>query len=151
MNEKLMIIKDKLIVAKDKVVEVAKKVFHYFKTNMVATAILMFGIVAFVLILVAMLALNEFVVPVCVLILLEAGMAALLHKAELWKHGVLLALQFVAAIIIGRIPIVIVCMLAYVAATFALQLMARDQSVKVETTVSKTVNKNEKTVVSPKE
>jgi len=121
MNEKLMM-------AKDKVVDFAKKVVEYFKTNMMATAALGFAVVSLVLILVAILALKEYVISVCVLIILEAGMAALLHKVELWKHGVMLGAQFVAALIIKRIPLVIVCIIAYVAATVALQFMTKKES-----------------------
>ena len=72
-----------------------------------------------------MVGLQEFVVSVCVLIILEAGMAALLHQAEIWKHGVLLGLQILAGIIIGRIPLIIICVIAYVVATFALQFMGK--------------------------
>ena len=121
MNEKLMM-------AKDKVVDFAKKVVEYFKTNMMATAALGFAVVSLVLILVAIFALKEYVISVCVLIILEAGMAALLHKVELWKHGVMLGAQFVAALIIKRIPLVIVCIIAYVAATVALQFMTKKET-----------------------
>ena len=117
--------KDKLIMVKDKIVDIAKKVFKYFKNNMTATAILAFSVVSLILILIAMLALKEFVVSVCVLIIIEATMAALLHKAELWKHGVLLLAQIVAAVIIKRIPLVALLIVAYGAATFALQLMVK--------------------------
>ena len=103
------------------------KVFTYFKTNMTVTSAVLYAIVSLVLILVSMFALNEFVVSVCALIILEAGMAAFLHKVELWKHGVMLATQFVAGIIIGRIPLVIVCIIAYVAATVALQFMTKKE------------------------
>ncbi len=121
--------KDKLMNVKDKVVDIAKKVFEYFKNNMTATAVLGFSVVSLVLILIAMLALKEFVVSVCVLIIIEAAMAALLHKAEIWKHGILLVAQLVAAIIIKRIPLVILCIIAYVAATFALQLMMKREKI----------------------
>ena len=102
-----------------------EKVITYLKRNMKPAPAIAFAIVSLILILVAMFALNEFVVSVCVLIILEAGMAALLHKVELWKHGVMLVAQIVAAIIIGRVPLVIVCVIAYVTATVALQYMAK--------------------------
>ena len=107
--------------------EKLKKVVEFFKTNKTATAGLLFAVVSLILILVAMLVLNEFVVSVCVLIILEAGMAAFLHKVELWKHGILLAAQVVAGIIIGRVPLVIVCVIAYVAATVALQFISKHE------------------------
>ncbi len=110
--------------------EKGKKVVEYFKTNITATAGLLFAVVSLVLILVAILMLNEFVVPVCLLIILEAGMAACLHKVELWKHGILLAAQIVAGIIIGRVPLVIVCVIAYVAATVALQFISKHEKNK---------------------
>ena len=122
--------KEKLMMIKDKVIAYAKKVYRYFKSNLTATGILMFSVVSLILILIAMFAMNEFVVSVCGLIILEAGMAALLHKAELWKHGVLLAAQIVAALIIGRLPLVILCVISYVAATFALQLITKGNKAK---------------------
>ena len=117
--------KEKLMNIKDKVVEYAKKVWDLMKAHSLVTAVTIFSVVAFGLILIAMLALQEFVVSICILIIIEAAMAALLHQAEIWKHGVLLGLQLVAGIIIGRIALVIICVIAYVAATFALQLMGK--------------------------
>lgn len=116
---------EKQTMGKDKVVDVVKNALTYFKTNMTVTAVLGYAVVSLILILVAIFALNEFVVSVCALIILEAGMAAFLHKAELWKHGVMLVAQIVAAIIIGRVPLVIICVIAYVAATVALQFMTK--------------------------
>jgi len=117
--------KEKLMNIKDKVVEYAKKVWELLKTNPLVTSVVGFSIVSLILILVAILALQEFVVSVCVLIIIEAAMAALLHQAEIWKHGILLGLQFLAGIIISRIPLIIICIIAYVAATFALQFMGK--------------------------
>lgn len=111
MKEKLLGLKDKLVA--------------FVKENSLVTAVAGFSIVSLILILVAIFALQEFVVSVCVLIIIEAAMAALLHQAEIWKHGVLLGLQLVAGIIIGRIWLVVLCIIAYVAATFALQLMGK--------------------------
>ncbi len=121
--------KEKLISIKDKVVEVIKKVWELMKTHSLITAVVGFSVVSLILILVAMLVLQEFVVSICVLIIIEAAMAALLHQAEIWKHGILLALQVVAGIIIGRIPLIVICVIAYVAATLALQLMAKKEEV----------------------
>ncbi len=118
MNEKLMEVKDK-------VVELAKKAWEFMKSNRMVTAGVGFAVISLIIILIAIFALQEFVVSICVLIILEAGMAALLHQAEIWKHGILLGLQFLAGLIIGRILLVIICIVAYVAATFALQFMGK--------------------------
>ena len=99
------------------------KVIDFVKNNTFIAAIAGFCVVALGLILFATLGLNEFVVPVCVLIMIEAGMAVLLHNEELWIHGVLLVAQLVTGFIIGRVLLVIVCVVAYVASTMALQFM----------------------------
>lgn len=117
--------KEKVMEIKNKVIELAKKVWDWIKANSLVASIVAFSLVSLILILVAMLALQEFVVSVCVLIIIEAGMAALLHQAEIWKHGILLGLQLVAGIMMNRIPLIIICIVAYVAATFALQLMGK--------------------------
>lgn len=117
--------KEKVMEIKNKVIELAKKVWDWIKANSLVASIVAFSLVSLILILVAMLALQEFVVSVCVLIIIEAGMAALLHQAEIWKHGILLGLQLAAGIMMNRIPLIIICIIAYVAATFALQLMGK--------------------------
>lgn len=117
--------KEKLMNIKDKIVELAKKAWEALKTHSLVTAVAAFTVVSLILILVAIFALQEFVVSVCVLIIIEAAMAALLHQAEIWKHGVLLGLQIVVALLLNRLPIMIICVIAYVAATFALQLMGK--------------------------
>ena len=114
---------EKINAIKDKIVALAKKTYRFLKANPFVTSLLCFGLAVFVLILVAMLALNEFVISVCVLIILEAMMAVLLHKAELWKHAVLVVAQIVAGVIIDRVPLIIICVLAYIAAMVALHFM----------------------------
>ncbi len=114
---------EKLKDIKDKIVALAKKTFRFLKANPFVTSLICFGIAVFVLVLIAILALHEFVISVCVLMILEAMMAVLLHKAELWKHAVLVVAQIVAGVIIGRIPLIIICVLAYIAAMVALHFM----------------------------
>lgn len=110
---------------KEKLMNIKDKVFAYAKGNRVVPAVALFSVVSLILILIAIFALQEFVVSVCVLIIIEAAMAALLHQAEIWKHGVLLGLQFGAGLIIGRVPLIVICIIAYMAATFALQYMGK--------------------------
>lgn len=124
--------KEKLLEIKNKVVEYAKKAFEWMKANRLVTGLAAFGLVSLILILIAIFALKEFVVSVCVLIIIEAAMATLFHQAEIWKHGILLGLQVLAGVIIGRIPLIVICILAYVAATFALQLIAKKEEVSPE-------------------
>ncbi len=113
--------KETQMIVKNNVSEITKR-------NGKPMAIGGFALVALVLILIAVFGLNEFVVSVCVLLILEAGMAVCLHKAELWKHGVMLAAQIAAGIIIGRVSLVIICIIAYVAATAALQIITKNEN-----------------------
>lgn len=115
--------KEKLVRMKDKVINMAKKTFQIFKSNPCITSLSAFCIIILALILVGVLVLQEYVVSICVLMILETLMAVLLHKVELWKHVVLLVAQIIAGIIIGRIPLVIVCIIAYIAAIVALHFM----------------------------
>ena len=110
---------------KEKLMNIREKVIEFVKENRFITAIAMFTTISLILILVAMFVLQEFVVSICVLIIIEAAMAALLHQVEIWKHGILLGLQIFAGIIISRVPLVFICVIAYVVATFALQFMGK--------------------------
>lgn len=115
--------KEKLVDIKNKIVSGVKKTYQFLKANPLVTSLIAFVIAIFVLILIAMIALQEYVVSVCVLMILETMMAVLLHKVELWKHGVLLVAHLVAGFIIARVPLMVICMVAYIAATVALHFM----------------------------
>ena len=108
---------------KDKMMDVVKKTIDTLKNNPMITSLIAFSIIALILILISIFTLQEYVVSVCVLMILEIMMAILLHKAEVWKHGILLVAHIIAGSTIGRIPVVIVCMIAYIAATIALHFM----------------------------
>lgn len=124
--------KEKLFNLKEKIVELSKKALEWVKCNRLVTAVASYVIATLILILISVFALHEFVVSVCAIFIIEAVMAAILHKAEIWKHSVLIALQVLAGIIIGRILLIIICVISYVAATFALQLMAKKEEVSPE-------------------
>lgn len=124
--------KEKLFKLKDKVVEFSKKAIEWMKNNRLISIVAAYVVITLILILITVLALHEFVVSACVLIIIEVAMAALLHQEEIWKHGILLGLQIIAGLIIRRIPLIIICVIAYVAATFALQLMAKKEEVSPE-------------------
>ena len=55
-------------------------------------------------------------------------MAVLLHHTEIWVHGVLLVLHIVAGIIIGRVPLTILCIIAYIAATLTQRMAFKDEA-----------------------
>ena len=86
-------------------------------------ALLAFCIVAVSVIVVNVTVMNLSVVPVCLLMILEVGIAVLLHHAELWIHGVLLLAELIAGIAMGKAVPVLLCAVIYVAATMALKYL----------------------------
>lgn len=80
-----------------------------------------FCIVALGMILLGTLGLHVNVVSVCLLIVLEAAIAVVIYHAELWIHGVLILLEIIEGILLGRILLVLCCIVVYVAAIITLQ------------------------------
>lgn len=92
------------------------------KKNKTIVSIAIFVVVVAISIVVMTVVLKQPVVPVCVLVLIEAAIAVMLHNAELWIHGVLLLAEIIAGVALGRIVLVLLCILVYIAATFTLKL-----------------------------
>ena len=92
------------------------------KKNKTIVSIAIFVVVAAISIVVMTVVLKQPVVPVCVLVLIEAAIAVMLHNAELWIHGVLLLAEIIAGVALVRIVLVLLCILVYIAATFTLKL-----------------------------
>ena len=92
------------------------------KKNKTIVSIAIFVVVAAISIVIMTVVLKQPVVPVCVLVLIEAAIAVMLHNAELWIHGVLLLAEIIAGVALGRIVLVLLCFLVYIAATFTLKL-----------------------------
>ena len=92
------------------------------KKNKTIVSIAIFVVVVAISIVVMTVVLKQPVVPVCVLVLIEATIAVMLHNAELWMHGVLLLAEIIAGVALGRIVLVLLCILVYIAATFTLKL-----------------------------
>lgn len=91
-----------------------------------------FAVVALAVILIATLGMKEFVVPVCILVIIETLIASLLRKSELWLHGVSVIVQLLIGFLIRRFPLMILCVVIYVAATVALMFIHRNANEKEE-------------------
>ena len=59
------------------------------KENRMVLPIILFAVIALVMIVIGIAALKVSAVAMCVLIIIEAGIAVMFHHAELWLHGVL--------------------------------------------------------------
>lgn len=102
-----------------KKVDILKKFVGFAKENRLIFSMVLFSLFLLCCILIATIGWGEYVVPVCILMILETTMAMLLHRSELWIHGILMGLHIIVAVIIARVPLTILCMAAYVAATLA--------------------------------
>lgn len=100
-----------------------KEILNKLKEQKQLVAIAGFCLVTVVMIILSIALLKENVVPVCIMMILEAAIAVMLHKAELWVHGVLLVAELIAGVVAGNIPLIILCGIVYVAATVALQIV----------------------------
>lgn len=86
-------------------------------------ALLAFSIVAISAILINVMVMELSVVSVCLLLIIEVGIAVLLHHAELWIHGVLLLAEVIAGIVMGKVVPVLLFAAVYVMATIALKYL----------------------------
>ena len=87
-----------------------------------------FCVIALAVVLVAVFVFHVPAVPVCVLAILESALAAVLHRMELWVHGVLVIAEIVAGYLLDRTVLVLLCVVAYIAATIALQFFTQKES-----------------------
>lgn len=100
---------------------------EWMKNHKGEIALGVFGALELALILVSILALKEPVVPVCLVLVAEAGLAVLMHRSELWIHGAFLLVQLIAGIIIGRIILMVFGIVLYVCALIALRVYIKER------------------------
>lgn len=96
---------------------------EFVKTNKKWISLAVFCLIAIAMIAIAALVLKQPIVPVCVILLIEVAIAVMLHNAELWMHGVLVLAEIIAGIVLGKIVIIILCVVIYIAATLTLKLI----------------------------
>lgn len=104
-----------------------KNILTKLKEQKKLVAIVGFCLITILMIVLSMVVLKENVVPVCVIMILEAAIALMLHKAELWVHGALLLAEVIAGILVGNIPLIILSAVVYVAATITLQIVYKEE------------------------
>jgi hypothetical protein len=68
------------------------------------------------------------IVAMCVLVILEAAIAGLLHHAEVWVHGVLILAELIAGFAAGKAALVIMCAAVYAAALVMLREMDKGEA-----------------------
>lgn len=63
------------------------------------------------------------VAAVCTMMVIQAVMAAVLHRAELWVHGLVLIAEIVAGVVVKQLVIVLLGLMVYIAATMTIQIL----------------------------
>ena len=87
--------------------------------------IILFGVIvaALIVILVSILAIRIPVVPVCIIVLLEMGLAACLHDVPIWLHGLVVIAEIVAGAFCAKVVFMIMCAALYVIGILALKFI----------------------------
>ena len=93
-----------------------------------ALSVLAFAVLVAVMIVAGVIALGIPVVPMCLMIVIQAVLAVTLHHAELWVHGLLVLAEICAGVAAGKIVLMILCAVVYVAAMFALQMLDKGET-----------------------
>lgn len=87
--------------------------------------LVLFGVIVAVLlvILVSMITLQMSVVPVCVIVVIEAALAVCLHDVPIWLHGLVIIAQIIAGVLCGATVFMVLCALIYVVGILALRFI----------------------------
>lgn len=93
------------------------------KDSRMTLPIILFAVITLIMIVIGIAVLKVPAVAMCILIILEAGLAVMLHHVELWLHGVLVLAEIIAGILAGKVILIILCVVVYVAATIFLQML----------------------------
>lgn len=91
------------------------------KNNKNTVMLAVFCAIALIAIIIGAVVLKAGVVAVCVLVILQAAIAAFMHQAELWAHGLVVLVELIAGIITSNIMLTVMCIIVYVAATYLLE------------------------------
>ena len=97
-----------------------KEVIGFVKEKRTLVAIAGFAIVVAAMMACGNYGLHVSLVALSVLVMLEALMAVMLHKVELWIHGVMVLAQIIAGVFTSRAAVSLLCVLVYAAAVAAL-------------------------------
>ena len=97
-----------------------KEVIGFVKEKRALVAIAGFAIVVAAMMACGNYGLHVSLVALSVLVMLEALMAVMLHKVELWIHGVMVLAQIIAGVLTSKAVVSLLCVLVYAAAVAAL-------------------------------
>lgn len=87
--------------------------------------LILFGVIVVTLlvILTSILGLGMPPVPVCVIVLLEAGIVVCLHDVPIWLHALVVIAQMIAGFATGNMIFMLLCCVIYLVGILALRLL----------------------------
>ena len=83
--------------------------------------------IALAVVLGSILGLKLPVVPVCVLLVLEALLAVCLHDVPVGLHGVVMLIQLIAGAVCSEVVFMLLCVIIYVTGILTLKYLKEDQ------------------------
>lgn len=101
------------------------------KENLPLITLIALGIFAIVAIVVSIVAFKINVVVACVMVILEAALAACLNKIPIWIHGLVIIAQIVCGIMASQVPFMILMACVYVFAIVFLYIWSSNDSSKL--------------------
>ena len=69
----------------------------------------------------AIVALHMPVVPVCLIVLLETGIACCLHDVPIWLHAIAVIVQIIAGVLTGATVFMVLCVVEYLVGILCLR------------------------------
>lgn len=94
-----------------------------FEDNRSYLALFAVIVAALLVILISILALKLPVVAICIMVMLEAGVAACLQNEPIWLHGLVVLVEVVAGILCGKTVFMILLAALYVVEILVMKLL----------------------------
>lgn len=110
----------------------SKKIFRHRQKNPAVSFfednkqyLLLFAVIvaALAVILISILALKIPVVPVCIIVILEAVLAVCLHDVPIWLHGLVVIAEIAAGVLCTKVIFMTLCALVYVVGILSLKFI----------------------------
>ena len=101
------------------------------KENSALIMLCVFVVLAVLEIVLGMLVWKIPVVSVCIVVLIEAGLAACLHNLPIWLHGIVAVAEIVVGVISGKVVFMLIGILCYAAALFALKFQKESNPLSI--------------------
>ncbi len=110
--------------------EKVSKAWDSIKKNKQIVTIALYCAAVLAAILIGILGMGQPAVAVCIVLVLEVAIAALMHNVEIWIHAVVLLIEILASILIARVPLMILCAVVYVVTILTLRLLYKGKELR---------------------